>query len=341
MNRNSNSYKDLSAHTAGRHPVRSPIARWRNVFSALVLPAIFLGSLSQPSLAQAAPARAKYAYFVFATLPKSYGTICVGDNVPISVRVARTSIDIQTDSMNISGIWVAGSVQDPGIGKLIIARKETGFDYEQPGIAGFIFHAEKPGKTTLFFNAEIRYYQSTILKWIYGPAKIAQSNPVEVTVEVCKYKVSVVSHWEFNGLNYMAIIDQAGMSADAPGHFTGTAQVFWVIRLPPGNPCPSVTTSTSQADLTGVMDADGQHLVVDLAYQLLDTYWNYDIWDNTVSACSTSSETHVLYTPASLTLSLPSYGGVSTQSQALVNQIYAALNMTGSAKVAVLPVAGH
>jgi len=336
MNRNSNSYKDLSAHTAGRHPVRSPIARWRNVFSALVLPAIFLGSLSQPSLAQAAPARAKYAYFVFATLPKSYGTICVGDNVPISVRVARTSIDIQTDSMNISGIWVAGSVQDPGIGKLIIARKETGFDYEQPGIAGFIFHAEKPGKTTLFFNAEIRYYQSTILKWIYGPAKIAQSNPVEVTVEVCKYKVSVVSHWEFNGLNYMAIIDQAGMSADAPGHFTGTAQVFWVIRLPPGNPCPSVTTSTSQADLTGVMDADGQQLVVDLAYQVAELQTQtYD------SNCDANSTMVDFYTPAPLTLSMPSFGGTSTQSQVAVNQNIPLLNMTGSAKVAVLPVAGH
>jgi hypothetical protein len=89
------------------------------------------------------------------------------------------------------------------------------------------------------------------------------------------------------------------------------------------------------------MDADGQHLVVDLAYHLLDTYWNYEIWDTTVSECSARSQSHELYTPASLTLSLPSYGGVSTQSQALVNQIYAVLNLTGSAKVAVLPVAGH
>ncbi len=338
MNENSNISKDLSVHAAGRHPVRSPIARWRRVFIAL---ALTIGSTGQPPPAQAAPARAKYAYFVFATLPKSYGTICVGDNVPISVNVVLTSTEIQSDSLNISGIWVAGSVQHPGIGKLIGARKKTGFDYQQPGIADFIFHADKPGKTTLTFKAEIHYYQSTILKWIYGPAKIAESNPLDVTVEVCKYKVSVVSHWEFNGVNYMAIIDQAEMSADAPGHFSGTAQVFWVIRLSPGNPCPSVTTSTSQADLTGSMDADGQHLVVDLGYHLLDTYWNYDIWDTTVSACSARSQTHELYTPAPLTLSLPSYGGVSTQSQALVNQIYAVLNMTGSAKVAVLPVAGH
>jgi hypothetical protein len=299
--------------------------------------ALTFGSAGQPPPAQAAPARAGYAYFVFATLPKSYGTICVGDNVPISVRVARTSIDIQTDSLNISGIWVAGSVQDPGIGKLIIARKKTGFDYEQPGIAGFIFHADKPGKTTLTFKAEIHYYKSTTFKWIYGPAEIAESNPVEVTVEVCKYNVTAISHWAQGGLKYVALIMETEMTIDAPGHYTGTATVDWFITNTPRPGCsPVMYYYTSQADLTGMMDADGQQLVVDLAYQVAELQTQtYD------SNCDANSTMVDFYTPAPLTLSMPSFGGTSTQSQVAVNQNIPLLNMTGSAKVRVVPVTSH
>jgi hypothetical protein len=329
----------MSAHMAGRHPVRSPIARWRGVFMALAL-ALTVGSAGQPPPAQAAPAGAtEIRYQVIATLAKSYGTICVGDKVPISVNVVRTSMDnnIQTDSLNISGIWVAGSVQDPGIGKLIIARKRTSFDYEQPGIAGFIFHADKPGKTTLTFKAEIHYYQSTILKWIYGPAEIVESNPVEVTVEDCKYNVTAISHWAQGGLKFVALIMETEMTTDAPGHYTGTATVDWFITNTPRPGCsPVMYYYTSQADLTGSMDADGQQLVVDLAYQVAELQTQtYD------SNCDANSTLVNFYTPAPLTLSLPSYGGVSTQSQVAVNQDFPILNMTGSAKVRVVPVTSH
>ncbi len=336
MNENSNISNDLSAHAARRHPVRSPIASWRRVFIALAL-ALTVGSAGQPPPAQAAPARAKYAYFVFATLPKSYGTICVGDKVPISVNVVRTSTDIQTDSMNISGIWVAGSVQDPGIGKLIVARKETGFDYEQPGTASFIFHADKPGKTTLTFNAEIRYYQSTILKWIYGPAKTAVSNLVSVTVEDCKYEVTAISQWITFGLNYKALIVGAGLTADAPGHYTGTATVYWVNTISQPPPCsPTVITYTSQADLTGSMDADGQHLVVDV---ISPPVKEDEIIVRRDDCKTEAGEVITLMTPDPLTFSVPASGGGHTLSQVLTVPGLGILS--GTAKVSVVPVTSH
>lgn len=341
MNRIFDFVKVRHANAMNRPGAVNPAPLWRRVFIALAL-AITVGSAGQTPPAQAAPAGAKYAYFVFATIQGGENaTICVGDNMPISVNVVRASTDIQPDSLNISGIWVAGLVQDPGIGKLIIDRKKTGFDYEQPGTAGFIFHADKPGKTTLFFNAEIHYYKSTILKWIYGPAKTAVSNLVSVKVEDCKFKVTATSHWKLNGVNFEAFIVEAELTADAPDHYTGKATVNWVISLSPGDPCPSVATSTSKADMTGVMDADGKQLVVDVAYQLWDTYWVYYIWDTLISECSGRSESHMLYTPDPLTLKLPASGGSLTLSQVLVHQIYAVLNMTGSADATVIPVTSH
>jgi hypothetical protein len=319
-----------------------PTPRWRPVSVALVLAlAIVVGSAGQPWPAQAAPASTEYAYVVTAALDKPNATICVGDNVTISVDVVQARLEgvELMEQLTLTGLWVEGSVLSPSIGTFIMARMKIGWNSDRPKVAVLAFHADKPGKTTLTFKAEVHYYVTRLDKWLYGPAKIAESNPVDVTVEDCKYKVTAVSVWSGFGLTHVALIDQAEMTADAPGHYKGTATVNWVITEEHARAgCrPHVVTATSQADLIGDMDKDGQHLVVDLAYQLAEATWL-----NFLDDCLTQSSSDLLqYTPAPLTFSVPASGGGNDLSQALVDQLEPVMNIAGTAKVTVIRVTNH
>jgi hypothetical protein len=302
--------------------------------------AVVVGIAGQPSPARAAPARTEYAYDVYAS-PDSNATICVGDNVTISVNATQVRLEgvKVMEELTLTGLWVEGSVLNPSIGYFIIARKKIGWNSDRPQFAVLAFHADKPGKTTLTFKAEVHYYETRLDKWLYGPAKIAESNPVDVTVEDCKYKVTALSEWIGFGLTHVALIDQAGMTADTPGHYKGTATVNWVItEVHPRAGCPPhEVMSTSQADLTGSMDKDGQHLVVDLAYQLADATWRTFLEDCTTQ----SSSDRMPYTPAPLTFHVTASGGFYFHAQALVHQLEPVMNIAGSADVLVLRVPNH
>lgn len=240
----------------------------------------------------------------------------------------------------ISGAKVTGSVQDSSIGTLAPATNWTGWDHDNPGTAYFTFSAKKAGTTTISFEGRISYQKSILdrmLSWAQRNDLV--SDMLDVTVQDCNYKVTAISRWSLFGIGYVAIIDQAEMTADAPGHYKGTATVSWVItEVHPRAGCrPHVVMSTSQADLTGDMDKDGQQLVVDLAYQLAEATWLTFLDD-----CTTESSTQSLpYTPAPLTFSVPASGGDSTQSQAAVHKFYPAMNMSGSADVTAIRVTNH
>ncbi|HCC79251.1 MAG: hypothetical protein A2X25_15490 [Chloroflexi bacterium GWB2_49_20] len=311
---------------------------------AIMALALVLAGTKPSSLAQAAPASMNdYVYSVSAYLDKGNATICVGDNVTISTKVERIQIEkgsrALTNIQKISGIWVEGLVQDPSIGKLLApTRKLTGWNSDQPGIAVFAFHADKSGTTTLNFKAEIHYYKSILKKWIYGPAEIAESNPVDVTVVYCDYKVTAVSRWSGFGINYTAIIHEAEMTANAQGAYTGTDTMNWVITNDP--PCPHTLTPTSQADLTGSLDADGQQLVVDLAYQPVEGIWyGYMSFDCTQGSWNETFS----HSPAPLTFSVPASGGSHKTYQVLVDNYSPAGDgdMSGSANVFVERVTNH
>lgn len=121
------------------------------VIAMLVL---VIASVSQTLQAKAAPAATEYAYFGSASMDRGNATICVGDNVLISVKVERVKIE-NTDLSNwqsIAGIRVEGLVQDPSIGNYIMPNKYTGMSSDRPGIAVFAFHANKAGATALTFR---------------------------------------------------------------------------------------------------------------------------------------------------------------------------------------------
>jgi hypothetical protein len=332
MFRNSHIPRGLSVNA------KNSIPRWRRVFMALVL-AIIVGSAGQPLPAQAAPAsKTDYAYFVFASLDRGNATICVGDNVTISVSAERMLVEGVEfkNKQKMTGMWVEGAVVNPSIGTFITARKLIVWDSDRPNSAVLTFRADKPGKTTLTAKADINYYRTQSGEWVNGPARIAESNPVDVTVEVCNYKVKALSVWDDFGLTHVAMIDQAGMTADSPGHYKGTATVNWVITEdhPQAGCPPAVVTATSQADLTGDMDKDGQQLVVDVAYQLVEATWFTFLEDCTTK----SSADQMPYTPAPLTFSVPASGGGHYLNQALVHQLFPVMNISGIAESTVIRV---
>ena len=317
----------------------NPAPLWRSVVMALVL-ALVVGSAGQPSPARAAPAGDATLWIgLFAEKIGGERTICTGDKVLIRVRVVQR-IEIIGSEENYSlapsiGVEVGASVDGNGVGRISPAKNTTRLDSEPMGATYFTFSAEKPGATTVVFQAKLN--TRVVLGFVLSSITIPPTR-VPLTVIDCSYKVTAISRWSGFGLNYVAMIDQAGLTADAPGHYTGTATVNWVItQMDSTAGCIShATTFTSQADLTGDTDEDGQQLVVDLAYQLAEVKAT---WYHYFSDCTaTNSHELVSYTPDPLTLSVPASGGVSSQSQALVDMLPSAQNMAGSADVVVTPV---
>jgi hypothetical protein len=317
----------------------------RSVFMALAL-ALIMGSAIQPSPALATSAGANYAYYVFASNQgKDDASVCVGDNVLITVNVARVHIEnnVQSNRQNETGIWVQGSLQGPSIGKFIIARKQTGFDYEKPGMATFVFHADKAGKTALTFNAEIYYWKYTVTKWIFGPVETAVSNLVNLTVADCKYKATINSRWQVPGLEYAAVIDEVELTLDGNGNYTGTATVTWVGSwqvipqgMGAGMTCTTkLTAPPSQADLKGTMNDSG-YLVVNITYQPVTApSWNAVCKDSTGATPPVDNPVQLASGP--LKISVPaSTGGVSTQTTDLGDQISG-----GTAVIDIFPESGQ
>lgn len=160
---------------------------------------------------------------------------------------------------------------------------------------------------------------------------------MEIKVEDCQYKVTAVSRWSGFGFNISAIIHEAEMTTDAPGHYTGTATVDWVITNDP--PCPHTLTPASQVDLTGSLDEDGQQLEVDLDYQPVEGIWyGYMSFDCTQGSWNGTFSR----SPDPLTFSIPASGGGHKPFQALVDNTYPVYgDMSGSANVFVERVAKH
>jgi hypothetical protein len=168
------------------------------------------------------------------------------------------------------------------------------------------------------------------------PAKKA-----EITVKVihCKYKVKTKAKFPSNPNNDPAILpppitarmENAELTADANGHFTGTANMQWfggtqVSLLQGGLTCTVVEkfSASSPVDLTGEMSDDGQ-FTLNLTY---DT-----VWSSFTETCSVASASGTLpYILDPMKLIMPDTGGSLSQPQG-----YNKSSFMGSVAIEVTP----
>ena len=333
-----NDYRKAWFANAGRRlRVVSAAGRRRAVFvTALVL------TLVAQSAGLAVPARAQddWQYLVdIVNFPPE--TLCMRQSTDYQVHIApKGSIGLGDQhgivSMELfAGTTVKGQVADPSIIDFTTARSMSANNPDpssiRPRIVDFTLKAKRVGRTTITFSADVVEF---------GNMFKAHPYTVDVNVQKCAFKVSIKSHWQVPGLGYVAIIDEADLIPDADGNYTGTANVTWSgwwDVIPPGinaglTCTTKLTALPSQAFLTGKMSESG-FLEVNVTYRSNPSSWSAVCRDSTGS--TPPSVTPGMLTADSLKISIPvATGGVSTQPQALIDQIDAS---AGSAFIDIYP----
>ncbi len=161
------------------------------------------------------------------------------------------------------------------------------------------------------------------------------SDSVVVTVQDCAYQVTVTTRWTDASRKHTALIEQAQLTKDSPGHFTGTTPVSWIIRESAAvNGCPVHSViPTSQADLTAVLGKDGQQLMVDVTYQPLQLVWHTYRSDD----CTQGSEIDSTNTAARLTFGVGANGGSGKLPQTLTVPGYGVFTSKANVTVTRVP----
>lgn len=332
MFRNSHNSRGSSTHA------RNPVPRWRSVFIALVL-ALTIGSAGQTPLAQAAPASAgpndiKFALEVF---PETLPTICVNQKLYLYVSVSKTIFKVINDQPyeipgNVGSPYASGSVTGANIGTL---KQQLGFagDEDPVNITSFIFTGKKPGTTTLKFTAAIRNSWIGANEEIIG-SSVKLERVVTVKVRNCKFKVETFGQWNDPGGSpewFTAVSKEAVVTADADGHFSGSASVNWAGRIdvpPCGYSAHQI--ASGQANYSGEMDESGQ-LMMNQTYEPVEASYSY--------ACRGGGGSgEGLFTSDSISVSMPASGGVSTLDHVLHMDWMLPAGVPGSVTIIVIPV---
>jgi len=334
MNGNSKNSKDFSAHTAGQ----PPLSRWRAVFITMLVLVLVAQSASYTFPAQA---QGDWQYLVdILNFPPE--TLCIGQSTHYRVHIVpKGSIGVRNQTGPVSmelleGTTIKGQAADPSIadftGASSISTNTPDAGAIGPRIVDFTVKAKRMGRTTITFRADVIEF---------GSKFAAHPYTVDVNVQKCSFKVSIMSHWEIPDLAYMASIDEADLIPDATGNnYTGIATVTWSgwwDVIPPGFSAGVTCTTTltslpSQAYLTGKMDDNG-FLEVNVTYRSNPAAWR--------AVCrSGSGSTPPSITPETLTadsLQINFHANSvaqTTQHQALLDQIDAA---DGLAHIRIFP----
>jgi hypothetical protein len=204
----------------------------------------------------------------------------------------------------LAGVEVAASiVGSGGVGSISPPSSYTSLTSHPPGAAYFSFKAEKPGSVIVAFNAHI-----STLTFLGRPVT---GNTIGtqrlLTVEDCKYRVSLFSRWRVPGeapVTILAKVHIAGMVEDGGGHYSGTARVQWAAQAGAVGDCQGSLLPDSQATVTGQVYGP-EELVVDVNYDTSSAPINID--------CDGVSGTMpYTLTPDPLTFSVSASGGQLT-----------------------------
>lgn len=294
----------------------------RNLILGLVL-VLALGGLGQTSPVQAAPHKDQAEiYFEVWAFPEKPAALCIKQELKIYVSVHKGTLKIINDKVfdipggQVPSAKVLGSMTNK-IGTLSMPGDElTSLVGSNPD---FLFTAEKPGKTTLTFNSDVDM-GGTLVK--------AKKAEIQVEVRNCKYKIKTNSRFSAQGITIMSTMD-GEMKANEQGNFTGSATVNWVgSPSASGNCRGTIDIASSQADLTGSQDDSGQ-LAAEVTY--LPAALTHAFCCKGI--CANDS---ALVTPDAVAMSVPSSGGVFSQSHNLYEPNF--YSMYGSVDIVVIPV---
>lgn len=244
--------------------------------------------------------------------------ICIGVDQPIRVAIQRRvrppdSPDEEIGhgiSSSVNFVVIEAAIGDP---QIITTESTTGLvgtDSSEPPSALFLFHAKKPGTTTVTFTARLHAAAETD-GWRDVPDDATKG--VQVTVVDCKYLVSVTSGWTVDGdanIRIAGFIDSSELTADANGDYRQLATVSWYAASGSVGDCSStITAPDTDAGIFIKMDQDG-NLTVDIIYD--------PVTFSVVVDCGGAGGTTPQVMQASpLHLQLPNRGGHDTIEQAL------------------------
>ena len=309
MRRESHDDKGQPADTGRRRSATRAITRllWVVLFLLLVI-----GSMRWSRPAEAAPAAdASVGIGLFAQQVKAEQTICAGDKVAIRVRVMkRIGVEGSYALVTLTGEEINAYVDGSGVGSISPSRTTTGLNSRPAGAAYFTFSAEKSGTTSVVFQAKVN--QRSLLGVTFSGDTVTTALPLKV--ENCRYRVTSFSRWHVQGdaeIKVIAQIQDAGMAEDGGGHYTGTADVSWVIVPGQVGTCSATaTTPGSRAELNGQVYGP-EEFTVNLKFLPASVTLNVDCGDGAVGTFP------IELIPDSLTVSIPAAGGSERQAQQL------------------------
>jgi hypothetical protein len=223
--------------------------------------------------------------------------------------------------MSVIGINVDAQSKDPSVGDFVGARtaKTTVVLDDDLATLGtkFRFKANKPGKTTLYFQGLV--------------GKEYVSFNLDVKVLPCKFKATTIGEWHVDGpanISVVAISDDAEVEADEQGNLTGSTTVNWVATSSGVGDCPAagIEIGSSRVDWNGEID-DTEHLSLQGTFLPAQGSVSVD--------CGTSGTVPVQLTPDPLQAGVTFSGGVFRQSQVLEGPEGP---MSGFVTIVVVPV---
>jgi len=241
------------------------------VLVTALISALALSGVGPISAVQAAPARADSVPvdFKLAVYPEKLPKICPKGNLNLYVGISKTVHKEIGDKIwdlprpMPADIQIYGSVIS-GSGTL----KEQLQDIDGPPGTSvpFVFTADKPGKVTLKFTADVKN------AWIGANEKVIGSG-VKVQKEItfivgCKFSVKTILQFPVEIYDITVLSDNAVMTPDEQGSFSGSSSMFWVYSNFNLDPCTiSIGATDSQVNLTGQLEEDGQQFVATQTFQ--------------------------------------------------------------------------
>lgn len=295
------------------------------LLGAALMSALALGSTGPTPVAQAAQPAELVVFSMNVKNPKT--TLGCRETVTYLVKVElEKSIGVPTPvpgsmgfpkGMTVIGINVEAFSKTPSVGDFVgpkTVKTAVVLDDDLATLgAKFKFKANKPGKTTLYFEGLV--------------GKEYVSLNLDVKVLPCNFKARTSSTFSAQGITLLSAME-GEMKMDEEGNFTGSGTVNWVgAPSASGNCSGTIDIESSQADLTGSLDENGE-LAAEVTY--LPAALTHNFCCQGICATDTA-----LVTPQAIAMSVPPSGGVSRQSQDLYEPNY--YSMHGSVDIIVIP----
>lgn len=254
------------------YPITKGLQKVIRTAYIVLISALVIGSVSPISAAQAAPALADAIGidFKLAVYPENLPKICPKGKMNLYVGISKTvHKEIGDRVWDLPHPMPAGAIRIDGSvisGSGTLKKQLQDIDGPPGTSVPFLFTADKPGKVTLQFTADVKN------SWIGANEKVIGSG-VKVQKEItfivgCKFSVKTILQFPVEIYDITVLSDNAVMTPDEQGSFTGSTSMYWVYSNFNLDPCTiSIGATDSQVELTGQLDEDGSQFMATQTFQ--------------------------------------------------------------------------